>query len=74
MSHPHSVFPRAAGHPVPRSEEPYLPAFPRVAPLQYDQGPGGDGGGGGSQALALLLDEVVTEQPRLQDGEQKVQR
>lgn len=50
---------------IPGGEEAYLPAFSRVAHLQYDQGSWGDGGGGGSQALPLLLDEMVTEQPCL---------
>lgn len=72
MSNPHCV-PRGCRHPVPMGEKAYLPAFSRVARLQYDQGPGGDGGGSGSQALPLLLDEVVTEQPCLQDREQKGQ-
>lgn len=48
-------------------KETHLPALSRVAPLQQDQGAWGDGGGGGSQALPLLLDEMVTEQPRLEE-------
>ena len=66
------MFPWAAGQPVRGGKEAYLPAFSWVAHLQYDQGPWGDGGGGGSEALPLLLDEMVSEEPRLQDKEQKV--
>ena len=57
----------------PGGEEAYLPAFSWVAHLQNDQGPRGDGGGSGSQALPLLLDEMVTEQPRLQGRDIKDQ-
>lgn len=65
------MIPRAAGQSVPGGKEAYLPAFSWVARLQYNQGPRGDGGGGGSEALALLLDEMVSEEPGLQDKKQK---
>lgn len=70
---PTACPPGDAGHPEPRGKEAYLPAFSRVARLQCHEGPRGDGGGGGGgrQALPLLLDEVVTEQPCLQDRDQK---
>lgn len=58
---------------TPVGEETHLPALSWVAPLQQDQGAWGDGGGGGSQALPLLLDEMVTEQPRLEDRDRKGQ-
>ena len=67
------MFPWVAGQPVPGGKEAYLPAFSWVARLQYDQGSWGDRGGGGSEALPLLLDEMVSEEPRLQDKEQKVE-